>query len=351
MLRPVGLAIGLTAMLAAEPAMAQEPRFDGVVLRVATFGGGWDKAVHEFIGVELEKRGGKVEYVLAPPREALAQLIAARGRAMPFDVVEMADNTWVDTFEGKFLQKIDLSKIPNKKDLETFQYDEWKVASWNTQEGMIYDTAKFKAAGIPAPQHYRDMTDPRLAGKVLMIDVSQAGSVHFLVGAARDAGGSDANLQPGLDLLSSIKARSYWKLGAEALTLLETGEAWVATMHAGFAIQGRKKGMPVAFAHPVVGTTRGILKEGWLGIVRDSKVKPAAEFFINAYIEADAQEKLALKRGVVPVNKVARAALDKDPVLKDTLLLSDADVRNTMRVDWQKLDLDYSEKWGRAVAK
>ena len=351
MMRRIGLAIGVAAALVAGSARAQEPRFDGVVLRVATFGGGWDKAVHEFIGVELEKRGGKVEYVLAPPREALAQLIAARGRAIPFDVVEMADNTWVDTVEGKFLQPIDLSKIDNKKYLEGFQYDEMKVASWVTQEGLIYDTEKFKQAGIQPPKRYSDLADPRLAGKVLMIDVSQAGSIHFLVGAARDAGGSDANLQPGLDLLTRIKARSYWKLGAESLTLLETGEAWVSTMHAGFAIQGKRKGMPVAFVHPAVGSNVGILKEGWLGVIRGTKVADAAAFFINAYIAPEAQEKLALRRGVVPVNKVARAALVKDPVLKDTLLLGDAEVRNMMRIDWQKVDLDFPEKWARAVAK
>src|SRR4051794_18716641 len=98
MTRSAHLLLGILALagaLAIGPARADEPRFDGVVLRVATFGGGWDKAVHEFIGVELEKRGGKVEYVLAPPRDALARLIAARGRQIPFDVVEMADNTWV----------------------------------------------------------------------------------------------------------------------------------------------------------------------------------------------------------------------------------------------------------------
>jgi putative spermidine/putrescine transport system substrate-binding protein len=351
MMRRLKLAIGLWAMLAALPALAQEPRFDGVVLRVATFGGGWDKAVAEFIGSEIEKRGGKVEYVLAPPREALAQLIAARGRAIPFDVVEMSDNTWVDTVEGKFLQPIDLSKIDNKKYLESFQYDEWKVASWNTQEGMIYDTEKFKQAGIQPPRRYSDLADPRLAGKVVMIDVSQAGSIHFLVGASRDAGGSDADLAPGLALLSRINARSYWKLGAESMTLLETGEAWITTMHAGFAIQAKRKGLPVAFVHPAVGTNVGIVKEGWLGIVRGTKVAAAAEFFINAYIDTDAQEKLALRRGIVPVNREARAALGKDPVLKDTLLLSDDAVRNMMRIDWQKVDPDFSEKWSRAVAK
>src|SRR5260221_14358410 len=120
MIRRFTILTATMMVLAASTVAAQEPRFDGVTLRVATFGGGWDKAVHEFIGIELEKRGAKVEYVLAPPRDALARLIAARGRQIPFDVVEMADNTWVETQEGNFLEKIDLKKIANTKYLEPF---------------------------------------------------------------------------------------------------------------------------------------------------------------------------------------------------------------------------------------
>lgn len=337
--------------LAGAPAAAQEPRFDGVTLRFATFGGGWEKAIHDFIGIELEKRGGKVEYIAAPPRDALARLIAARGREAPFDVLEMADNTWVDTFEGKFLQKIDLSKLTNKKDLEPYQYNEWRVASWTTQEGLIYNVDKFKEAGIKVPERYSDLLDAKLVGKVLIIDISQAGAPHFLVGASTDAGGGDAKIEPGLDLLKKINPRGFWKLGAESLTQMQAGDVVISTMHAGFAIQARRNNLNYGFIHPKVGSKRGILKEGWLGVVRGTKVTAAAEFFLNAYIEAEAQEKLALRRGVVPVNNVARKNLEKDPLLKEILLLDVKDVNNMLRLDWEALDPNLNEKWTRATAK
>jgi putative spermidine/putrescine transport system substrate-binding protein len=343
---------GLAALpLVGAPALAQSPRFDGVTLRIATFGGGWEKALHDFIGIELEKRGGKDEYLPSPPRESLAKLIAARGREAPFDVLEMADNTWVDTFEGGFLQKINLANIPNKKELEPHQYDENKVASWNTQEGLLYNIDKFKENGIPVPERYSDLTHPKLAGRISMIDISQAGSTQFLVGASLDAGGSETNLEPGLKLLKQLKIHKFWKLGAEALTQMQAGDSWVAAMHAGFAVQTRRNGLNYGFVHPKVGAKRGMLKEGWLGIVKGSKNAAAAEFFFNAYIDAEAQEKLALRRGIVPVNPNARANLGKDPILKSVFLLAREDVNNMVRVDFTKLDLAaMNDKWTRAVA-
>jgi len=55
-----GLAVS-GAALAAPALRAQTPRFAGVTLRVATFGGGWDRAVHKYAGIKLEELGAKVE--------------------------------------------------------------------------------------------------------------------------------------------------------------------------------------------------------------------------------------------------------------------------------------------------
>jgi spermidine/putrescine-binding protein len=331
---------------------AQDLRFDGVTLRFATFGGGWEQAIQDFIGVEFEKRGGKMQYVLAPPRDSLARLIAARGRDIPFDVVEMGDTTWVDTKEGGFIEPIDLANIPNTKDLLPGQFDEFKVGSWMTQEGIIYDVDKLKEQGVNVPTRYRDLLDPKLANKISMIDVTQVGSVQFIVGAAIDEGGSVDKLDKGFDLLKQLKVARFWKLGAESLATMQAGDAWVSTMHAGFAIQQRRNNRNYGFVHPVCGRNRGILKEGFLGVVKGTKVKRAAEFFINAYIDAQAQEKLALRRGIVPVNKHARAELKKDPLLAEMLLLDDKDVENMVRVDFSKVDIvQFTDRWTRSIAR
>ncbi len=342
--------IGLTA--ASRFATAQQPRFDGVTLRVATFGGGWDRAVHKYAGVKLEALGAKVEYVTAPPRDNLAKLIAAKGRPAPFDVVEMGDLTWVDTYDAGFLQKIDLANVPNRKDLLPSQSDEWKVASWVTQEGIVYNAEKFAANGIPKPERYKDLLNPKLAGKLALIDITQAGASQLIVGASMDEGGSMTNIEPALKFVKDANPFQFWKVGAQAVTLMNSGDIWASTMHAGFAVQMRRAGLPVAFSHPKVGPTkRGLLKEGWLGVVKGTPAPRAAEFFINEYVSAETQFGLATERGVVPVNGQARAKLADDPLLKEMFLLSDADVGNMVSVDFNVFNLDdATQRWARAVS-
>jgi putative spermidine/putrescine transport system substrate-binding protein len=340
------------AMLASASAALAQERFDGVTLRVATYGGGWDKAVHEGAGKMFEALGGKVEYVVGTPANHLAKLIAARGGTVPFDVFDVADSTLSDTIEGGFLEKIDLNAMPNLKDLMPSQYNELAVAGWGTQEGILYDTERFKALGLPAPTHYRDLLDPKLQGRVQPIDLGTPGAVQFIVAAAKDAGGDEARLEPGFELLKNLKATKYQKVGSEAMLNLKNGDFYVVTMHAGFAVQGKRNGMPLGFAHPIVGTHKGIVKEGLLGIAKGAPNKRAAEFFINAYLAEESQYHLAKVRGIIPVNGKARVRLGDDPLLKEFFMLSDAEVANMMRVDWSKIDLTtFGDKWNRAIAR
>lgn len=346
-----GLAAG-GALLASPSIRAQAPRFAGQTLRVATFGGGWDRAVHRLAGAKLEELGAKVEYVTAPPRDNLARLIAARGRPAPFDVVEMGDLTWVDTFEAGFLQKIDLANVPNRREMLPSLSDEWKVASWATQEGIVWHTERFAAAGVPRPERYRDLLNPRLERKIALIDISQAGAAQLLVGSSMDDGGSMRDIEPGLRFVRAANPFQFWRVGAQAVTLMNSGDIMASTMHAGFAVQMRRAGLPVAFTHPRVGPTkRGLLKEGWLGVVRGTPVARAAEYFINEYVSYETQLGLARERGIVPINNRARDALVDDPLLKEMFLLSEADVANMVSVDFTVFNLDdATQRWSRALS-
>ena len=347
----VGRILAWALAMLAGAAIAQEPRFDGQTLRVATFGGGWEKAVQELIGVEIEKRGGKVVYVTGSPRDNLAKLIASRGNP-PFDVIEMDDKTYLDAMQGNLLEKIHLDKIANKKDLDAADYGDHKVGAWVVQEGFLYLPEKFKEAGIPPPAKYSDLSNPKLAGKVSFADLAAPGTIHILVSIAVDKGGDEMKMQPAYDEIKKINAARYWKLGGEAINTLANGDVWVSTVHQGHAVQALDKGLPVAFVHARTGDKVGILRPGWLGIVKGTKVQDAAEFFVNAYIEAKAQEGLAIKRGVVPVNAKAREAIMAGNArIKETALLKPEQWKNMLRVKMDKVDPNYSEQVSRAVAK
>jgi len=350
--RRAALAACLAAGLAPFAARAQAPRFDGVTLRFATFGGGWDKVIHELAGQALEKLGGKMEYVLAPPREALAKLIAARGQ-VPFDLFEMDDKTALDARTGKFLSRIRLDRIPNRNDLDADGFDEMKVAAWLVQEGIMYLPDRFKEAGIPVPERYSDLAHPKLQGRVSVADVAAPGSIQILASLAIDGGGSESNLKPAYAMLQKINAARYWKLAAEVLAQMQAGDIWAATVHQGHAVQALNRGMKVAFVHPRTGKFRGVLKPGWLGIVRGTKVQDAAEWFINQYISAAAQEPLALRRGIVPVNKPARVRVfaNQSSPLRELAILRPDEVSGMLRVDVTKFDPNYVEAVSRAVTK
>ena len=110
--------------------------------------------------------------------------------------------------------------------------------------------------------------------------------------------------------------------------------------------------MPVAFTHPRVGPgERGLLKEGWLGVVKGTPVARAAAFFINEYVSAETQLGPALERGVVPVNVGAQAKLSSDPVLKEMFLPSEADVANIVAIDFNVFNLDEAtQRWSRMIS-
>ena len=72
---------------------ARAADFDGKTLRVGTWGGSWRDSLEKTVGAKVEARGAKVEYVLDSPTGNAAKLIAARGRAAPFDSMDAAPNS------------------------------------------------------------------------------------------------------------------------------------------------------------------------------------------------------------------------------------------------------------------
>ena len=151
-LKSAALSVGI---LTASSGVAGQ--FDGVTLRVATWGGSWKENMVQAIVPKFEALGGKIEFVTGSPQANLAKLIAARGKA-PFDVMETLDAQEKEFFgTNELIQKIDLSQLTNKEYLDEWQYNDWRVASWSTQEVICYNREKFAELGLPAPTTYKDL--------------------------------------------------------------------------------------------------------------------------------------------------------------------------------------------------
>ncbi len=202
-------AVTLSLGIASGLSQAQEQRFDGVTLRVATWGGSWRDRMHELIGSELEKRGAKVEYVIGNALENFNKLIAARGQKPPFDVMEFQSDLWKPLLDAGFLMPLPYAAIPNAAGHGPQQKDEVTVNTWTLEEGIVYNATKFKELGIPKPEKYSDLFSEKLKGRVAWPDISYG--PYALVGLATEFGGDELNVDPALKRLKDANLSYYYK--------------------------------------------------------------------------------------------------------------------------------------------
>lgn len=331
------------------PTAAAAGQFDGVTVRVATFGGKWRDIVDQHVGKAFQAEGGKIEYVLGQPAQNIAKLIAARGSAAPFDLMETMDNFLPALEEGGFLDKLDAGLIPNAKQLPRSAFDGNKVLIWTTQEGIVYNAAKFKEAGIPAPKKYADLADPRLRGKVSIPDVSAGGAIPAIVGMAVEAGGDEHNIDPGLDLINKIAPASFWSSSSNLQTQLAKGDVWAAAAQAG-NVQRLKGQVPLAMTYVPLKGKAGVLKQGYLVKVKGTQQSAAVDWIVNRFLSMPMQLATSTEGGQVPSLPAALSELQKDPSMS-FLRLKPAEIAGMYQIDYNRVNqAAYVRKWNRQVS-
>jgi len=338
------------ALLLAAPAVAND--LAGVTLRVATWGGSWLKNIETNIQPQLEARGAKVEYVIGNPHENLAKLIAARGQRPPFDVLELSEHNRRDIEESGVLAPIDYRNVPNAAGIDARYRPATMVAHSATIDAIVYDTEKLKSAGVTPPKTYADLSNPKLKGRVFMAEASIIQGVKGIVAAAYENGGSETNLQPGLEAIAKMDAASYYGSSPKLFTQFKAGDVWVAHWHIGWVVRGRQAGMPLAFTLPEVKGQHGVISNVWLGVIKGTTNQKAAEVFINEYLAQKAQEALGRETGARPVNQAAADALAKDPLLAEILPLSADAFAKMYYSDLSVIDTGaLLDAWNRTVVR
>ncbi len=351
---PAGLACAVI-MGVLSPVSVHAGKFDGVTLTFATWGGSWRKNFETVIEPKFKAEGGTLVFVKGSPQANLAKLIAGRGRA-PFDIMEILDAQEKDFEKGDFLQKLDLSKIPNVKYLESNQCSDVWTATWTTQEVICYNTEKYKELGLAPPKIYSDLGDPKLEGRVMIPDITSGGGFANFGGLVYFAGGDENNVQPGLDLIKKLKIRKFWTRGGQTVTEYQTGDIYASINHAGWCWRAKKAGSPVAAVHPWINDQHtGVSKYGWMGIMKstkDPKVIEAAHWFMNEYLALEYQLHAAKATGVAPVNKVALEKMGDDVALSAFLVTDPAEVNKFLRIDYQAADIsNWMYQWNRSISQ
>jgi putative spermidine/putrescine transport system substrate-binding protein len=322
------------------------------VVRIASYGGSWRDALVKFVDPELAAKGWRIEYVLGSPASNLARLIAAHGRAGPFDGMEGAPDLVQGMVAAGLLQKIDYSKIPNAAALPGFARSDHYVVDCALEDGVVYNADKFRENGITPPQHYSDLADPKLAGRVAFPDITHTSHWDTVVGLAHDAGGDEASLTKALPLIQKIRPTYYFTSSVDLSTKFGSGEVWAAPWHAGYAVRLKRAGLPVAMAHQHIGDKYGALWLNLYHVVNGAVAPDAAYDFVNAFLDPEVQYGMTKADGTIPLNPAARARQGQDAESKGVLLTTDAELANMLQIDYSKIDLPaWHKAWNEAVQK
>lgn len=322
--------------------------FDGVEVRVASFGGKWRKLIESTVGEAFEKEGGKMVYVAGSPSPNFAKLIAARGAEAPFDLMETTDDFLPPLLAKGYLDEIDFGNVPNADALASQDKSKHWVKTWTTQSAIIYNTDKFQQHGIPVPKRYSDLKHPKLQGKISIPDISGGGIMPCLIGMALEGGGDETNIQPALDLVSSLEVKAFWKGNSGLRTLLKSGDVWAAC--AGVHTMGRLLGAaPLWATHVEVKPgIRGVLKQGWLVKIKGGKNDAARDWIVNYFISKQHQEGV-MKGWLLSSREDILAGYASKPGM-DFMRLKPDEVKNMYSIDFSKVNrAAYTEQWNREV--
>jgi putative spermidine/putrescine transport system substrate-binding protein len=345
-------AAALSAALSSSPAFAQSGRFDGVTLRVGTYGGPWKDALHANVGSKLEALGAKVEYVIGNPAENFSKIVAARGRAVPIDVMEIGPAERMAMTRNGFLEELPAARIPNLSKLSSQILDKQVISHQMVQNGILYRVDKFKAEQLPVPTRFEDLISSRLADRVAFPDVTNPQHWPAVAALASTAGGSESAPEKGFEQVLKMKPLYYYASASELSQKVALGDVIAAPWLVGPVIRLARGGHDVGFVHPRIGSKKGEVEFNYLGIVKGTKNAEAAAAFINAFLDTPAQTEFSRLMGVVPTNRESRAQLSKDPLLNKFMLLSDEDLANAYSIDWSKVDVEkWRASWTRTVSK
>jgi putative spermidine/putrescine transport system substrate-binding protein len=332
---------------------AKAQSYAGQTLRFATYGGTWQGWIADSVEPIFRARtGATIQYVPGVPVQHLSTMVAARGQQPPFDVVSLTDDVAYEAASQGLIQtKVDAKLIPNLSKLPSA----WREnqfhgpADFASLAGILYDADKFQAEGIPIPTDWDSLSQPKLAGRIAIPDITFTYK-QFYAAINLLKKGDETNFDGSIEWVKSLKNPIIFSDFPTLQTRFNSGEIWALVGLSGYI--NRWPGRNIKLVLPPVANKRGILVLSTIAPTHGTPKAELAQLWIDSFISDEAQTSLVTKFGYAPVNMdVARTAA-QDPRLKP-LVLSDLDQINALYdPDWGKVNAVYPEwidKWNRAV--
>ena len=212
--------------------------------------------------------------------------------------------------------------------------------------GIAYNTKEIKTP----PTSWLDLNKPEFKNKLAVYNPENAIGLPILMTLSMLKGGSAANMDPGFAFVRELaKNGAVFFSGSPAgANLLATGEVSIATMASSQVWDLQAKGHPIAYVVPKEGVVGGDIR---LHVVKGAKNKAAALKLANYAVSPEAQEILAERLLVAPVNKKSKMKPDVAAKMPwgekgnaDSIRLVDANAVLEHRDEW-------AARWNKEVAK
>jgi iron(III) transport system substrate-binding protein len=285
-----------------------------------------------------ERTGIEVKWVRLSAGEVLARLEAEKGNPQV--------SVWFGGPAAEFMaakEKGLLEPYRPKLDyaIDPAHHDpDWSwVGFYFGAIGFACNEKFFREKGLPMPESWRDLLDPKLKGQISMAFPYTSGTAYTLVAAVLQMYGE----RKGWEYLRQLDSQvhHYNKSGSAAVTQVGLGEVAVGISFSHDILKkGKGSGYPVALTVPKEGTASEI---GAVAMVKGAKEPELARKFIDEMLSAEAQSDLR-EFSRVPLNPKAAVAEGALTAAKVKLISFDMKAA----ADGQKAIL---EQWRKATAR
>jgi putative spermidine/putrescine transport system substrate-binding protein len=296
---PLALAIAASVPTAAA---AQEEK----EVVIAGYGGSIEQFMRNDIIPEFQKKTGiKVTYLVGTAFTNYAKVAAARNRPN-VDIYWSNELTHVAGKQQGLYERLDPKIVTHLPDIYDVAKDPDNigVGSYILATGIVYNSKALKDAGIPPPTSWNDLWNPKLTGKVALYTFGVAYSQDLVALMARQAGGTEKDVRPGIDKIKSLRASGnltqFASSPAELDNSLVQGQSWMSVNGSARAFMLKEQGAPIDFAFPKEGA--GYFTN-YFDIVKNAPHPKAAQIFVDYLISPEAQVRIAKGTVAAPVNK------------------------------------------------
>jgi len=243
--------------------------------------------------------------------ERLAKLEAKKDNPI-IDVAAIADFAALDAARKGLLQPIDVAKLSNFDKLYDFTKDpigEHRAVGYTFYATSIaYRSDKVKIAS------WKDLFAPELKGRISLPYIAGTQAPIMLGMLNRALGGKTPDYAAAIDKIGAAKQDvvTFYQRSAQVPQLFEQEEVFAAVIGRYDWPNLRKLSMPIAWAAPAEGQGGGM---NVLAIVNNSKHQDLAHQFIDYWLSAEVQTKIAIDLVDSPANKEVKLPPDKAQAL------------------------------------